>query len=80
MFYWINAVPSCRGQQIKDIERPKNDLRIISDVKNANRALAPKEFSGKVWTIATLDSRVSEWFSSVLHSFGLPWQVDSKQY
>lgn len=37
------------------IERLKNDLRITSDGKEVNR-----EYSGKLWTAATLDGGTSE--------------------
>lgn len=55
----VNAVPTMYiphfgRQQLRDIKRPKNVLRTTSDVKEANRALAPKEFSGKVGIAATV--------------------------
>ena len=68
------------GDQVKEIERPQKDVRAASDVKETSRASAPVEFSGQVWTAASLDRGVSEWCLSASSSFGLPCQVGSKQY
>ena len=41
------ALP-CGGHHIKEIKRPKKDVRAAPDVKEANRASAPIKFSGQV--------------------------------
>lgn len=81
---WINTVPTLcvphfGGHQLRDIERPKNDLRTTSDVEEANRALDPKGFSEEVWPAAALTG-ASEWNLAASNSFKLPRQVPSKQY
>lgn len=63
----------------QEIKRPEKDVRAASDVIEANRASAPVEFSGQVWT-AALARGGSEWYLSAFSSLGLLCQLGSKQY